>query len=395
MNRKSIIFLRIAIGISIILSLLFAFMFFLHKREVSYSLRLDNDSVGQYGDFIGGVLGTLLSVVLLYYTLHLQRHDSNRNAKIFEKQELNNDFYHLLSLYQDILRDFAFQADGIEMRGKELLAHRYKEYYEEIDEDTKSLRNAAKRTYLQFYADNRHFAPVYFRTLYRICEAIDGKERETDYKNVSYIKILRAQLTDAEMLLLRYNAQSIMGKPFRYYINRMNILKHLPPFELLEYKKWHNKLSRIGEHEVSSMNTILIELRQRIAELLDKDNHSELSTFTEAHSIATFAIRVTKEKDELTMVLNRRNANLIPKTDLFGCLLRFSSEELQELFAYFLYDSIVLMNFSQFNIRRELDFTSRDESPADNSRVTLSFSVKNRQHKRISMKWSHCLQSES
>jgi len=362
-------------------------MFFKHNREISTDFLLDNESVGQYGDFIGGLFGTILSVVLLYQTLHLQRKDSNRNTLVYEKQELNNEFYHLLSLYQDILKDFEIQGENLKLRGKELVASCYQDIYDGFDESENALRKMATQAYLQFYSNYRHFAPVYFRTLYRICESVDEKGEKTKYKNVDYIKILRAQLTDAEMLLLRYNAQTMMGKKFRYYINRMNLLKHLPPLDLLEYKRWRKVIAPHGLHEISSINTILVELRQRMTDILDEAETTVLNTFTEPHSLVTFAIQTTPQKDELTIIMNRKNAPVIPAEDSFGSFLRFDKDSLTDMFSFFLYDSVVLMNFGEFNERKELDFSSDDRSPSDNSRIVLAFTIKNTKHNAIIMKW--------
>lgn len=125
-----------------------------------------------------------------------------------------------------------------------------------------------------------------------------------------------------------------------------------------------------------------------MVDILDESSSSTLNTFTEPHSIVTFAITTSHKKDELTIVMNRKNAEIIPEEDSFGCFLRFDKETLMELLAYFLYDSIVLMNFSMFNMRNELDFSNEDRSPIDNSRLVLAFSVKNKYHRAINMKWT-------
>lgn len=378
--------LKISLILSILVSALFAYMFFVHNRRLGFSMLIDNETIGQYGDFIGGVLGTILSVVLLYLTLNLQRKDSSMNAKIYEKQELNNEFYHLLSLYQEILKGFILHGDEIDLQGKELIAACYQDMYDGFDENDKAQRKMASKSFMQFYAQNRHFTPVYFRTLYRICETVTERNENIDFKNVDYIKILRSQLTDAELLLLRYNAQTIVGKKFRRFINQMNLLKHLPPLDLLEYKKWRKILTPFGIWEVSSLNTILIELRQRMTDLLDESNSATLNTFSEPFSSVVFALNTSENKDELTLVINRKNLVVIHDKDTFGCIQRFDKESLLDLFSFYLYDSIVLMNFSQFNDRKDLDFSSEDRSPIDNSKIVLAFVVRNTKHQRICMK---------
>lgn len=53
---------------------------------------------------------------------------------------------------------------------------------------------------------------------------IIGKEEGAKYENFELIKILRAQLSDSEVVMMRYNAQTRMGKPFQTYANRFNLL---------------------------------------------------------------------------------------------------------------------------------------------------------------------------
>lgn len=65
---------------------------YFHERNVAIDEAVATDIVGQYGDFVGGVVGTILSIVLLYYTFGLQREDSKKNARIYELQQLNDKF---------------------------------------------------------------------------------------------------------------------------------------------------------------------------------------------------------------------------------------------------------------------------------------------------------------
>ena len=70
----------------------------------------------------------------------------------------------------------------------------------------------AVRDYTEIYVKNPRLAP-YFRLLYRMCELTDNAEIDEDKKK-DYIKILRAQLTGSELLLLRYNALTPGGTNF-------------------------------------------------------------------------------------------------------------------------------------------------------------------------------------
>lgn len=62
---------------------------------------------------MGGVVGTFLSVVLLFFTFSLQREDSDNNVQVYNNQQLNDEFFHLMGLYKDIVSQFLYvDADG-------------------------------------------------------------------------------------------------------------------------------------------------------------------------------------------------------------------------------------------------------------------------------------------
>lgn len=66
---------KVFIIIGIIVSVIITVLFVVH-RTYSYNLPIDNELFGQYGDIIGGVVGTfftLLGNILLFYTINLQQ----------------------------------------------------------------------------------------------------------------------------------------------------------------------------------------------------------------------------------------------------------------------------------------------------------------------------------
>ena len=86
-----------------------------------------------------------------------------------------------------------------------------------------------------------------------------------------YAKIVRCQLSEDELLLLRYDALTINGSKMRSYINRYNLLKHLPLTKLLEFAYWQSKLK---PQECNELDTMLITLSKGIKEIFvanDKD----------------------------------------------------------------------------------------------------------------------------
>ena len=229
-----------ALIISAILSAGMLYLFIFHERNVAIDEAVATDIVGQYGDFVGGVVGTILSIVLLYYTFGLQREDSKKNARIYELQQLNDKFFKLMEIYNEQLKHLVYKDDDETYSGKEAL-HRYLQDMQAGFEETTSYNQRRKRAveaYFEFYANNRDFAPLYFRTLYRLLEEIDGSGSNVYEEKIKYIKIIRSQFSDSELVFIRYNAMTPMGTNFAPYINRYNLLKHLPPLELLEFKEW-------------------------------------------------------------------------------------------------------------------------------------------------------------
>lgn len=180
MRKYQKVVIWIGIGVSLICSLVMIYLFLFHKRPyVGVGYMLDTEAVGQYGDFMGGVVGTFLSVVLLFFTFSLQREDSDNNVQVYNNQQLNDEFFHLMDLYKDIVTQFHYVATengGEYYEGKEAL----KKYVEVLnDEYPTNLSMSFRRkkaivVFQKFYSQNNELLSIYFRTLYRLCQIIDN-----------------------------------------------------------------------------------------------------------------------------------------------------------------------------------------------------------------------------
>ncbi len=99
-------------------------LLFFWKREIHIfnpNYQIDNNLLGTYGDFIGGVLGTIFSiigVVLVVETFILgqkQLKEQNKiNIDLLESQRFNDLFFELLHLYQEEVKDLCGQAEQIQ-----------------------------------------------------------------------------------------------------------------------------------------------------------------------------------------------------------------------------------------------------------------------------------------
>ena len=100
------------------------------------------------------------------------------------------------------------------------------------DENVNNGRKVAVGYFTNYLASHVDFVPIYYRVLYRIFDLIEFSGISESDK-VRYAKIVRSQFTDTELVLMRYNAMTQVGKNMVSYINEFNLLKHLPPLEML------------------------------------------------------------------------------------------------------------------------------------------------------------------
>ncbi len=183
-----------------------------------------------------------------------QRAVTEKNKEQIENQRFNDLFFELLRLYQSEISELCGTIN--KERDNEVITINYnnKDFF---DFEKSLLQRAFKPTpsyegnikgainlYMLFYIKHRTKVAACFRTLYRIYDLLDNADlREKIKKN--YLKIIRAQLTDSELFFIRYNGMTYYGDNFTKYINKYNVLKHLPAFDLLEFKDWWKDLTQI------------------------------------------------------------------------------------------------------------------------------------------------------
>lgn len=373
------------IGISLVCSLTMIYLFVWHHREVSTDYQVSTEAVGQYGDFIGGVVGTVLSVLLLYFTFSLQREDSDNNAQIYQNQILNEEFFHLLDLYRDTLKRFVYRSEDEDVGeyhdGKDALVRFLEKMY--IDYDA-NFRNAAKRRealnmYVGFYSEQYDVASIYFRTLFRICQVIDDSKCEESTK-VGYAKILRAQLTHTELAFMRYNAMTSIGVNFRNYINKYNLMKHIQPLDLLEFKQWASHLSTSDK---SKGNLTLISIKGAIKRIMKNSVQNNTVTFNDATKYLLI-VESNQSHSEIKVTIKRKSNVVTPAINTMGWMDQLSKEQIEEIVYFFLYELFIISNFNMFNVRRDIKFGNEITEENEEEIITVSIEKKLRQSLRLS-----------
>ena len=219
-DDKAPVIIKAILCASVIVSVLCLWAF-LHGRAV---FKFDGyvqatDVAGQFGDFIGGAIGTIVSVCLLYYTFSLQRKETAQSSLTDRRQQFQDTFYRFVDHYLKITDSLSYKQSS----GKQVLSEKYKEMQAAFDcgNNNESIaRKQAMAAYMAFYANDGLYLATLYRTLYSAFrEAHRQKADIGEDAAITAIKFLRSQMNDSELCLLRHNSKSMQGRPFLKLIN--------------------------------------------------------------------------------------------------------------------------------------------------------------------------------
>lgn len=243
-----------------------------------FSSVLDEAKVGTFGDFVGGVVGTLLAFVasILYYValkkqqeellqnqeaLTLQTEALNRQIEEFKQQSeemvLTREVYKLqnetmkeeertMHLQQFDSHFFGFFQVYRDLKHKlnkensdffnELLVQIDQSIFFSNCKSYQSYSEEVRRVYETLFLENRNRLSSYYRCLYRLVRQVDECTFLSQKDKWRYVKLVRAQITDNELLVLYYNCCSEMAIKSRDLYYKYNLFKHLQPIQKIEFK---------------------------------------------------------------------------------------------------------------------------------------------------------------
>jgi len=269
-----------------------SFIFFWNDYTVNLNSQVDSDKVGQLGDFIGGIVGSLWAlagVILFYVALREQRQDMEINkevlktqikalekqieefelqrkeleltrnvfldqSKTLKTQQFESTFFNMVNLHHEIVKSIdvdyeivsveeqIFHVEGKRKEVKLTSRDCFKLFYSEFKkayEDKSGSGNEINRineVYTTFYLTRQSDLGHYFRNLYNILKFIDKRDPENKY---FYSNLLRAQLSSDELLMLFYNGLSQFGQiKFKPFIESYHFLQNMPKNTLIN-KRLH------------------------------------------------------------------------------------------------------------------------------------------------------------
>lgn len=322
----------------------------LHGLEL-FGYHLNIEGYDKLGTFVGGITTPVISLaalVLLYITyqsqkeeLQLSRDEVVQSREVFAKQQFESSFFQLLNVHLTIVNSLSDQGKG-------------KAYFVELKNDLGNVYNKTARGTIAFrveeaidsysiiYNRNKDELAYYFRILYRLFKLIDSS---ANIDKSFYAKIIRAQLSESELLLLFYNSKTKEGDRFQSIIIDYNLLKHLPGFEKIELRKFKTLINPLfysgnfPESSISGYESFYIP------EVLEKRHHLYEAL---AHEVY-YLVKEKKDLEPITVLLSASlSLSFLPEEasyfvyfeindiDKFGKDLQMGRDELLE----FLEDTI-------------------------------------------------------
>ncbi|MCR4158810.1 putative phage abortive infection protein [Kerstersia gyiorum] len=232
----------------------------IHKKQLSSNIA----DWAMFGDFLGGAVGPFIgfvSVFLLVETLKLQQRslkeqreqlqesaeEAKRQNRILAIQSFEQSFFGWVRDYKNQISYLAFSSDALEPQidpyesaktdlfGIKALvsmsAFLMSSPVYEFDSDQKTegehtvsqLKNAWKAA----QKPRGDTVRAAIRSLYGIIKWVDQQESLSDRDKLHYISIIRAQLTDSELILLFINGLTDRGQKFVHYINKYALFDNL------------------------------------------------------------------------------------------------------------------------------------------------------------------------
>lgn len=217
------------------------------------------ENAAKIAPFIGscvGVFFTLAGTLLVFENLKMTRLNNEKNQLLTQKNQFENIFFNLLTQQRQIkdgIKTSVYFEDGnVETSGSNFfddLATRIKIDFESKTKTQEELIKLYNYWYTIHNSDLGHF----FRHLYHIVKFVDQSPyckaiiNNSDFlQNTDYIKILRAQLSNSEIVLLALNGLTKQGEKFKKYIDDYKLLVNIN----LETELPEDYISRVPGPEI-------------------------------------------------------------------------------------------------------------------------------------------------
>jgi hypothetical protein len=246
-------------------------LLFLSGEDFDYGSKIRADKFGQFGDFLAGIFGTTLTFIGIFYlgkSINLQRQEFGlqRQELALQRKELEytrieikshkdevvlqtsltridqfeSKFFRLLEFHKANVSSISLKIDNIEYEQGNFFEYIFNQIHlktlnessvNSSDKDAKSTGETISEYEKMFHL---HIAILghYFRNLFYLIKYIDKTDFIKTKNKQFYAGILRAQLSNFEMILLGYNGISNEGRKFFDLIIKYKLIKNID-FDLI------------------------------------------------------------------------------------------------------------------------------------------------------------------
>lgn len=227
----------------------------MYVKQFGIAPAVDHDIWGQFGDFVGGIPNPMVSfaaLALLARTYLLQRQEMadtsaalQNQARSFEAQRREARFFDLLRLYQDTLNQISFKRpdQGSAHEGKRALTEFVGLHLDGVETYDPESATTRKQIYALLVERNSYLLGHYFRVLFNILSSAEEILVEQRFR---FVKLLRAQLSRDELVLIALNLLEGEGRKMRQLVAEYGLLKHLADGRLREVMRREFPLGCFG-----------------------------------------------------------------------------------------------------------------------------------------------------
>lgn len=209
---------------------------------------LDFSNTGEIGDTIGGIMGPFVAIaaaILTFLAFWVQFKANEQQRKDIARERFENNLFELLHFHQDITNELLLKCNvysnnyqnnirTVEEKGRDVFQLLYEDaiVYNKYG-GIKNIINISSNNWETAYLNCPiGFLDHYFRFLYRILKYIDDSSKNipemTKDKRYEYTCIVRATLSQYELIMLFYNCMSKNGREkFKPLIEKYAIFNNL------------------------------------------------------------------------------------------------------------------------------------------------------------------------
>ena len=204
----------------------------------------NTDKLGQFGDFIGGFLGTVLTAIatfFIYKTYISQKNELESQRKLIAQQQFESTFFNMLNVHRELKNSLSLNSN--------IKICNIAKYIEKPDLDSKDdwLGNKTKEEVKTFYesVDVFSFIRLDFEVLFRIFKKINTENGSKTFSSYVIKEKIKTDLINNRDLLERSEKEIIEKIFWIIFQNYRNILSHF-------FRNSYHILKFIRENEIQN-----------------------------------------------------------------------------------------------------------------------------------------------